>query len=1216
MKKIIALCLLGFFMANSQINDTFTKSDFIFSINKDAKIEDENGHLVTDSIKRAVFFGKKLDYVKALYESEALSTRSLTPVPLCSNGNIEEFENIGSETVLKDFKYAIGDPLNPMQCKNISANANFGIKIFNPSENNLMVRTVPSNHIDEFIGNINAFDQYAVQINYKNSSPSLGLVQAKRFKTDNESFVKFNYKAVLQSVDGDAHYDEQPYFKVRVVNQSGQMVNEFCLIADVENCIFKQAPYLEGGSIILYTPNWQAGYIDISAIPNNETFTLEFMASRCGLNGHFGYAYLDDICLLHSDETIQGSIELDPLHAICPTFPMNICGSFTIPNSGTVVANINSIVLTIKDASGQVVYTTQTTSSLNLATKRFCFTINQANLPNVTNGSYNVGVVINYGIDQTTSCTGTNFNAAFDDDANTGWDIWFLNCTNCNLNVQTASLFKCDTNNDYKEIFDLTQAQSLIVSNQTGLTFSYFTNLTDATNNTNPINTPANHESFSVNVFVRITLNATCYKIIPIKLVVRNPRAYISGVLNVCYGSTELTASSGTSYLWSTGETTQNITVTNVGNYSVTVTDINGCSAIGQVTILPSTIAPQPTIEVTQPDCFSPYGAINITSPASEFSFDGGATWSTNPQVSNLNVGTYAVQIKTINNCFSYVVDINIVPFFSTFPVCSTIQPNFCGDTGTITIISPADLYSFDDGLTWITSNTVSNLAPGTYLIRTKDVNGCISNSNSITLFSDFLPIPDVIYDNPYCGNLGQIIITTPAAFYSFDGGTTWQTSNTLSNLTSGSYIIKIKNDIGCESPTEYVYLENLENTYPLYEIDPAGCGKYATLTITTHGDEYSFDSGITWTTNPVLTNLDFGDNFYIIVKKFPSCLSLSNYVSIYSTYYPLPVTNNYEDYLCDDLNDNVENIDLTIYNSSLINNHLNFSFKYFRTLNGAENDLFSDEILNFLNFDINFNNPIVYVRVISQDNCYKVAELKFNQILSPVINNINDGFICKGSSVILYAEQIFDSYLWSTGSTNYGVALVTPGNYWLTVTKNHNTPTGLRICESTKHFTLTLSEKAIIQNIITFDWTENQNVIEVYVEGVGNYVFSLDGINYQSSPIFTNLEPGNYQVYIKDLNGCENILSKDIFLLHYPKFFTPNGDGYNDTWRIKYSEHEPNLKVTIFDRHGKVVKELKSKDAGWDGRYNGEPLFSNDYWFVVSRENGRIHKGHFSLKR
>ena len=101
----------------------------------------------------------------------------------------------------------------------------------------------------------------------------------------------------------------------------------------------------------------------------------------------------------------------------------------------------------------------------------------------------------------------------------------------------------------------------------------------------------------------------------------------------------------------------------------------------------------------------------------------------------------------------------------------------------------------------------------------------------------------------------------------------------------------------------------------------------------------------------------------------------------------------------------------------------------------------------------------------------------------------------------------------------------------------------------------------------------------------------------------------------MNDLYGC-GVAEEDVYLLMYPKFFTPNGDSYNDVWGIKFHDNEPNLKVHIFDRYGKFLKQLTLKDPFWDGTYNGEMMPSTDYWFVVYRENGKEHRGHFSMKR
>ena len=88
--------------------------------------------------------------------------------------------------------------------------------------------------------------------------------------------------------------------------------------------------------------------------------------------------------------------------------------------------------------------------------------------------------------------------------------------------------------------------------------------------------------------------------------------------------------------------------------------------------------------------------------------------------------------------------------------------------------------------------------------------------------------------------------------------------------------------------------------------------------------------------------------------------------------------------------------------------------------------------------------------------------------------------------------------------------------------------------------------------------------------------------------------------------------------MIDYPNFFTPNGDGYNDTWNI-IGLNQPEAKLYIFDRYGKLIKQLSTTGPGWDGTYNGHQLPSTDYWFSLEyMENGvaKEFKAHFAMKR
>jgi gliding motility-associated-like protein len=85
---------------------------------------------------------------------------------------------------------------------------------------------------------------------------------------------------------------------------------------------------------------------------------------------------------------------------------------------------------------------------------------------------------------------------------------------------------------------------------------------------------------------------------------------------------------------------------------------------------------------------------------------------------------------------------------------------------------------------------------------------------------------------------------------------------------------------------------------------------------------------------------------------------------------------------------------------------------------------------------------------------------------------------------------------------------------------------------------------------------------------------------------------------------------------LDYPRFFTPNGDGFNDYWRIENLKLVSKAKLRIFDRFGKLLKELSEESAGWDGIYLGKQLPADDYWFRIEFDQFETLTGNFSLKR
>jgi gliding motility-associated-like protein len=261
-----------------------------------------------------------------------------------------------------------------------------------------------------------------------------------------------------------------------------------------------------------------------------------------------------------------------------------------------------------------------------------------------------------------------------------------------------------------------------------------------------------------------------------------------------------------------------------------------------------------------------------------------------------------------------------------------------------------------------------------------------------------------------------------------------------------------------------------------------------------------------------------------------------------------------------------------------------------------------------------NISNPqTIYARVEHKyiKLCYATTLFEITVGNVPVLTPTSSVFICDGFTKKLTADNGFAVYEWSTGETTQSIIVNQPGTYTVTVKNVYNSFS----CDASKDFIVTNSGPPTIIDIATSDWSPTNNSAVINFTGIGTYLYSLDNVNFQTSNAFNNLLPGFYTAYVKDENGCGKA-SEDFVLLNYPKYFTPNGDGYNDTWHIRFSTFEPNLNVDIFDRFGRFLIRLKGGDSGWDGTYNGQDVLSTDYWFVVTRDDGKIYKGHFSLKR
>jgi gliding motility-associated-like protein len=329
---------------------------------------------------------------------------------------------------------------------------------------------------------------------------------------------------------------------------------------------------------------------------------------------------------------------------------------------------------------------------------------------------------------------------------------------------------------------------------------------------------------------------------------------------------------------------------------------------------------------------------------------------------------------------------------------------------------------------------------------------------------------------------------------------------------------------------------------------------------------------------------------------------------------------------ICDDeadpsLQDGKFAFDTTTFLDIILGGQTGMKVKYF--------DASNNFLFNSLPNPFETATQIIKVEVINPKNTTCSATVTLPFVVNPVpkIALTGDELVCSDlpsftkvlDAGLLDGSPITDySYVWAfngnaiAGETNSTLTINTAGLYTVQVTNNQG-------CPRTRTFTVVASDKAKITEVKIVDLAESNSITVGVAASLGNYVYALDDENgsYQTDNFFANVSAGIHTIYVKDLNGC-GIESREVAVLGIPNFFTPNNDGNNDYWNIKgaNASFNSNTIVYIFDRYGKLVKQISPQTQGWNGTFNGQPMPASDYWYSIQLEDGRVVNGHFALKR
>lgn len=262
-------------------------------------------------------------------------------------------------------------------------------------------------------------------------------------------------------------------------------------------------------------------------------------------------------------------------------------------------------------------------------------------------------------------------------------------------------------------------------------------------------------------------------------------------------------------------------------------------------------------------------------------------------------------------------------------------------------------------------------------------------------------------------------------------------------------------------------------------------------------------------------------------------------------------------------------------------------------------------------------SNKVYEVRYINK--CETKADIIIKT--NPLVGDIKGSdAICEGAQGKLDASSYGAiTYEWTANGEVVGSSAS------LTVQPKETTIYNLEMtrenCKASDSYEMQVTTLPVITSIDSVGIRDREIVMEPG-KGTGTFYYWVDVESSKATNnLVYNLTFAKHVVYVRDENGCETSMPFEVIAppIVVPEFFTPNGDGINDTWVVEtLREVYPESKVQIFDRYGKMMTEYNGGESdGWDGNYQGKAMPSTDYWYVIDIEEiDRQYTGHFTLIR
>ncbi len=618
-------------------------------------------------------------------------------------------------------------------------------------------------------------------------------------------------------------------------------------------------------------------------------------------------------------------------------------------------------------------------------------------------------------------------------------------------------------------------------------------------------------------------------------------------------------------YYWSNGSTSETLTGVSAGTYSLTVVDNARCYITTSLTLSP----PQPPV-VMLPSiptlCPSDTVQVAVNEGMSSYVWNTGANTR---EISIHSPGTYSVTITSANSCTaSAMFSVSQYPNIDVLPQTDYY---FCPDE-MLTIEASGFLsYYWSNGISSPTFTT-----PIEYTFWVKAYNGICYYYDTITTHKYPRPTIELGADTYYCEG-DSVRVTAPDGFaaYSWSNGAE---GRSIWVSTNGPLTVVASDANSCKA-TDFINVEMIDAPIVNLGADTTYCtdGKvllsssesYQNCTFRWNNNETNSTiavdrSGTYWLRVTNEYGCSNADTVHINVISVPP-FGLPDNLNFCEDYATLSSRNNYLSYIW---NTGESSPSIDIYSSGF----------YSVTVTDASGCTISDNV-----------------------NATK------NYIVEPYFGD--DTVFCGLQSRRLYLNTTYETYAWNDGSANPYIDIANPGGYYsvsVTSTNGCTASTSMRARFSDNY-----------PEIIKI--TSGKGLVIVDVQGgTPPYYYSADGKTWQSSNIFDDLPSDFYDIMVQDNNHCYDQMQTYLDAsLGIPSFFTPNGDGFNDTWIVTGLYLYPDSKVSVYDRFGKQVFSSKGAICEWDGIYGGRPLASDSYWYVIYLGEGIVPlKGCVTIKR